>query len=67
MVTARRFLGGDGPLYPDYVVLGAFQWARSISPFAQALLAPDDPVRAYLERVLDLHEGLARATLAYPL
>lgn len=24
VVTARRFLGGDGPLYPDYVVLGAF-------------------------------------------
>lgn len=67
VVKARPFLGGDGPLYPDYVILGAFQWARSVSPFAPALLAADDPVRAYLERLLDLHGGLARATVAYPL
>jgi hypothetical protein len=47
--------------------LGAFQWARSVSPFARGLLAADDPVRAYLERLLDLHDGLARRTVAYPL
>jgi len=66
VVRSRPFLGGDAPLYPDCMVLGAFQWARSVSPFAQRLLAADDPVRAYLERLLDLHDGFARSTPAYP-
>lgn len=67
VVKSRPFLGGNTPLYPDYVILGAFQWARSVSPLARALLAADDPVRAYLERLLDRHGGLAWATVAYPL
>lgn len=67
LVAARSFLGGDGPLYADYIVLGAFQWARCISPFAARLLAADDPVLAYLECLLDLHGGLARDIVAYPL
>lgn len=67
LVKGRPFLGGAAPLYPDYVVTGAFQWARSVSPFAATLLAADDPVRAYLERMLDLHDGLGRKAVAYPL
>lgn len=57
------FLGGDGPLYADYLVFGALQWARVISPFR--LLADDDPVRAWFGRCLDLHGGLGRAARAY--
>jgi glutathione S-transferase len=67
VVRGRPFLGGETPLYPDCTVLGAFQWARSVSPFAAGLLAADDPVRAYLERLLDLYNGLARGAVAYPL
>ena len=58
----RQWLGGDSPLYADYIVFGAFQWARVCSPFE--LLGDGDPVAAWRERMLDLHGGLARATPA---
>ena len=66
-VTLKRqaYLGGDRPGYADYVVLGAFQWARSVSPFKS--LADDDPVRDYLEGLMDLHDRQGRSTLAYAL
>ena len=67
VMKERPFLGGETPLYPDYMVFGAFQWARSVSPFAGRLLAADDPVRRYLERLMTLHDGLAARTVAYPL
>lgn len=35
---AQRFIGGQSPLYADYIVFGAFQWARCTSRFE--LLAP---------------------------
>ena len=56
------FLGGEQPLYADYLVFGAFQWARSISAFRT--LADDDPVKAWFERCLDRHGGLGRKTPA---
>lgn len=67
VVADRPFLGGGTPLYPDYVVFGAFQWARCVSPFAGRLLAADDPVRAYLARLLALHGGLAGSAPGYGL
>jgi len=63
LLGAQAFIGGDKPLYADYIVFGAFQWARSISPFK--LLAPDDPVSAWRERMLDLFGGLARGSKGY--
>src|SRR5579863_5721580 len=44
-VEAQPFIGGDKPLYGDYVVFGAFMWARSISDFK--LLEPNDPIYAW--------------------
>jgi hypothetical protein len=35
-----------------------FQWARVMSP--QELLAPEDPLCQWRERVLDLFDGFAR-------
>src|SRR6266702_2106617 len=61
--TLQDFVSGDAPAYPDYIVFGAFQWARAISDFE--LLAADDPVRAWRGRMLDLHDGLARRAPAY--
>jgi len=63
-VQAQPFLGGSGPLYADYVVFGAFQWARCISDFK--LLAPDDPVAAWRGRMLELYGGLAAKAKGYP-
>jgi glutathione S-transferase len=63
-LRTQPFLGGEGPLYPDYTVFGAFQWARAISPFT--LLAADDAVHAWRGRMLALHDGLAGKAKAYP-
>jgi glutathione S-transferase len=62
-VERQDFVSGAAPGYADYIVFGAFQWARSISEFE--LLAADDPVAAWRGRVLDLHGGVARQTRAY--
>lgn len=59
----QPFLAGAAPAYADYVVFGAFQWARAISNFE--LLAPDDPVAAWRGRLLDRFDGLARKSPAY--
>jgi glutathione S-transferase len=56
------YLGGDRPLYADYLVFGGFQWARTVSRFP--LLAQDDPINAWFERCLDLYDGLGRAAPA---
>jgi glutathione S-transferase len=62
-VERQNFVSGDAPAYADYVVFGAFQWARAISDLE--LLAADDPVRAWRGRMLDLFGGLARGAPAY--
>jgi glutathione S-transferase len=62
-VERQAFVAGDAPAYPDYIVFGAFQWARAISDFE--VLAADDPVRTWRDRMLDLFGGLARRSPAY--
>jgi glutathione S-transferase len=62
-VERQSFVSGKAPAYADYVVFGAFQWARAISDFE--VLAADDPVRAWRGRMLDLFDGLARRAPAY--
>ena len=62
-LRAQPFMGGDTPLYADYVLFAALLWPRVISPFQ--ILKPDDPVYDWFERCLDLHDGLARTTAAY--
>lgn len=62
-VERQRFVGGAAPTYADYLVFGAFQWARAISDFE--LLATDDPVAAWRGRMLDAFGGLARNSPGY--
>jgi len=59
LVLARQaWLGGDAPSYADYIVFGNLQWARCTSRFG--LLAADDTIAAWRERMLNLFDGLAR-------
>lgn len=62
MLTYQPFIGGDAPLFADYIVFGALQWVRIVSPFAY--LAGDDPVAAWFARCLALHGGLGQAVPA---
>jgi glutathione S-transferase len=62
-LNAQPYLGGESPLYADYIVFGHLQWARCISPVP--LLADDDPIRDWRERILDAFDGFARRAPAY--
>jgi len=62
-VSEQPFMGGDSPTYADYLIFGAFQWARVTSDFK--LLKDDDPVKAWFDRCLDLYDGLGRNMLGY--
>jgi len=59
----QRFLGGAGPCYADYALASVFQWGRIVSPVP--LLTAEDPLAAWFDRVLDLHDGAARRTPAF--
>jgi glutathione S-transferase len=63
-LKTQAYLGGGAPNYADYIVFGPFQWARVVSPFK--LLAADDPVHAWRERLLDAFDGMARKSPGYP-
>ena len=52
------FLGGAAANFADYIVLGGFIWAGSVATLP--VLQADDSLRAYLERGLDLYDGMAR-------
>lgn len=62
MLGYQPFIGGQSPLFCDYIVFGAFQWVRVVSNYR--LLADGDPVAEWFERCLDLHGGLGRAVPA---
>lgn len=58
MLAYQPWLGGQSPLFADYIVFGAFQWVRVMSPFR--FLADGDPVAEWFGRCLELHGGLGR-------
>ncbi|MEE8333144.1 MAG: glutathione S-transferase N-terminal domain-containing protein [Alphaproteobacteria bacterium] len=62
VLGAQPFICGDAPAYADYIVFGSFQTARLMSPVQ--LFKPDDVIHDWRERILDLFDGMARATPA---
>ncbi len=58
----QPFIGGETPLFADYIVFGPLQWARIVSP--KTILEPGDPVLDWFERCLDLHNGAGRSVTA---
>lgn len=58
LLKRQAYVCGEAPAYADYVLFSLFQWARVMSP--RELLAPEDPLSAWRERVLDLFGGFAR-------
>jgi glutathione S-transferase len=63
-LKGQPFIAGAGPAYADYILFGALQWVRAVSPLA--VLKPDDALYAWRERMLDLYGGLARSAKGYP-
>lgn len=64
VLVEQPFIGGRSPSFADYILFGTFQWARVMSP--TRLLEPDDPMYAWRERLLDIHGGIARRALGFP-
>ncbi len=60
----QPYLGGERPMFVDYMVFAHFQGARSVSSLR--LLEPDDPVWAWHERLLDAFDGFARRAPVAP-
>lgn len=64
-LAQNPFLAGTQPAFADYTLFGAFQWARCCSP-QRLVRSKSDPILAWLCRMLDLYDGLARNTIGYP-
>lgn len=61
-----RWLGGDGPNYADYRILGSILFTASVCR-TSPVLAEDDPLRDWIDRCLDLYDGLGRHPGLFPL
>ena len=59
VLAESAFLAGDTPAYADYILFGAFQWARCCSPVGLHARA-GEAISEWFERVLDLFGGLGR-------
>ncbi|MEM8878750.1 MAG: glutathione S-transferase N-terminal domain-containing protein [Pseudomonadota bacterium] len=59
VLRERDWLGGERPLFVDYMLFGTLQWPRVASAFP--MLDNDDPVAQWFERVLNLHDGLGKS------
>lgn len=63
VLRSQDFVAGDAPAHADHLCMGPLLWARAVSPLA--LLASDDPVHAWRERMLDAYGGFARRAPGY--
>jgi glutathione S-transferase len=61
-LKVQPYLSGDAPAYADYILFSVFQWARMVG--TEEILAADDPLTAWRERMLDLFAALARSAPA---
>ena len=58
-LRGQPFACGATPGYADYIMMSPLQWARIVYP--EPVLEAGDAVGAWFERMLDLHQGFARA------
>ena len=62
-LSKQEYLSGETPGFSDYIVFGAFQWARCVSGFS--ILNADDIVYKWRDKMLNMYEGLALSTVGY--
>ena len=63
-LSKQEYLSGETPGFSDYIVFGAFQWARCISSFS--ILNDNDIVYKWRNKMLNMYEGLALSKVGYP-
>ena len=62
-LSKQEYLSGETPGFSDYIVFGAFQWARCVSDFS--ILNADDIVYKWRDKMLNIYEGLALNAVGY--
>ena len=62
MLKIQPFIGGEGPLFADYIVFGALQWLRTTA--GTKVLEEGDAVAGWFARCLDLHGGVGHRVTA---
>ncbi len=62
MLKVQPFIGGEGPLFADYIVFGALQWLRTTA--GTKVLEEGDAVAGWFARCLDLHGGVGHRVTA---
>ena len=62
-LSKQEYLSGETPGFSDYIVFGAFQWARCMSGFL--ILNADDIIYKWRDKMLNMHEKLALNALGY--
>ena len=62
-LSKQEYLSGETPGFSDYIVFGAFQWARCVSSFS--ILNADDIVYKWRDKMLNIYEGLALSAVGY--
>jgi glutathione S-transferase len=62
-LDGQDYLSGNAAAYGDYIVFGAFAWARAISDYP--LLKTDDPVYAWRARMLGMFGGMPLKAVGY--
>jgi len=58
MLRSQPFIGGEKPLFADYIVFGALQWLKVTT--GSVHLPQDDKALDWFERCLDLFDGAGR-------
>jgi len=62
-LSKQKYLSGETPGFSDYIVFGAFQWARCVSGFS--ILNADDIIYNWRDKMLNIYEGLALNAVGY--
>ncbi|MEE9376234.1 MAG: glutathione S-transferase family protein [Rhizobiaceae bacterium] len=58
----QKFLGGDTPIFADYVVFGALQWLRLTC--THDVMPKQGSVAAWFDTLLDMYDGMGRKAKA---
>ncbi len=57
-LAVHDYLGGDAPVYADYIVFGTFYWMANVS--TTEVLTVDSAIHRWRERLMTAYGGLAR-------
>ena len=62
MLKTQPYIGGDAPLFADYVVFGALQWMRMTCTIS--VLSDEGDIADWFNRLLDMYDGMGRSAKA---